>query len=331
MKVKISDLQAMVERLISKRFYSKQDAQKIAEVLIYAELTGKGTQGVLKLVSANPLQDIKPEHAPKCIRETPLSAVFDSGSGIGILAAQMATDRLIEIAGRSGFGITAMRNYSSSTGAIGYFARKIAKHDLICIIATNSPSTVAHFGGIEPTYGTNPMAFGFPTADNPIVFDMAASAITYFGLVQAKALGQSIPDDVAIDSAGNPTTDPAAAMKGSILPFDRSYKGSGLAMVVELLAGVASGASYIFDKGDWGSTFMAFSPSLLMDVVEFKRRSSDLVSKIKSKKTTSGKPARIPGYDLEDEVQSRIESGEVELPKEIFEQIKALDQSAAAT
>jgi LDH2 family malate/lactate/ureidoglycolate dehydrogenase len=175
------------------------------------------------------------------------------------------------------------------------------------------------------------MAFGFPTVDNPIVFDMAASAITYFGLVQAKALGQSIPDDVAIDCDGNPTTDPAAAMKGSILPFDRSYKGSGLAMVVELLAGVASGASYIFDKGDWGSTFIAFSPSMLMDVSEFKRRSADLVSKIKAKKTSSGTPVRIPGYDLEDEMQRRIDSGEVELPEEIFEKIRSLDQIAAAT
>jgi len=326
MKVKIAELQAMVERLISKRLYSKDEAARIAEVLLYAELTGKNTQGVLKLVSANPPQDIKPQYAPKIVRETPLSAVFDAGGAVGMLAAQLATDKLIEIAGRSGFGITTMRNYSSSTGAIGFFARKIARKDLICVIASNSPRSVAHFGGIEPTYGTNPMAFGFPTMDNPIVFDMAASAITWFGLVQAKALNQSIPGDVAIDADGKPTTDPAAAMKGSILPFDRSYKGSGLAMVVELLAGVASGASYVFDEGDWGSTFMAFSPSLLMDLPDFKRRSSDLIAKVKSKKTGSGQAARVPGYDLEFEILERTESGEIDIATEIFEQLRAKDQ-----
>ncbi len=323
MKVKIAELQKLVERLITNGSYSADDAGKIAEVLLYAELTGKNTQGVLKLIGRQPLQNIKPESAPKIVMETPLSAVFDAGGGIGILTAQLATDKLVEIASKAGFGIVAMKNYSSSTGVIGYYARKIAKHDLVSIVASNSPRAVSHFGSIEATYGTNPIGFGFPTAGNPIVFDMAASAITWFGLVQAKELNQQIPENVAIDSDGNPTTDPRAAMKGAILPFDRSYKGSGMAMVVELLAGVLSGASYVFDEGDWGSTFIAISPSLLMDLTEFKRRSSDLISKVKSKKSKNGKALRIPGYDLDLEVQQRLQSGEIEIEEKIFEQLES--------
>jgi L-2-hydroxycarboxylate dehydrogenase (NAD+) len=323
MKVRISDLQDMVERLIANGSYSQEEAKKIGEVLIYAELTGKNTQGVLKLIGRSPLQSIKPERAPQIIKETPLSAVFDAGSGIGMLTAQLATDKVIEIASKAGFGIVSMKNYSSSTGVIGFFARKIARHDLVSIVASNSPRAVSHHGGIEPTYGTNPIGFGFPTEDNPIVFDMAASAITWFGLVQAKELNQELPENVAIDADGNPTRDPRAAMKGAILPFDRSYKGSGLALVVELLAGVMSGASYVFDEGDWGSTFIAFSPSLLMDLTEFKRRSSDLISKVKSKKSKTGKALRIPGYDLELEVQRRLQSGEIDIEEKIFEQLKS--------
>ena len=325
MKVKIEELRKLVEKLISDGFYTVDEASKIAEVLLYAELSDKNTQGILKLIGSKPLQDTKPEYAPKLIKETPLSAVLDAGGNIGILAAQLATDKLIEIAAKNGFGIVSMRNYSSSTGAFGFFARKIARNDLIGIITTNSPRAVSHFPGIDPTYGTNPIAFGFPTEDHPIVFDMAASAITWFGLVQAKELKKPIPGDVAIDSSGQPTTDPVAAMNGAILPFDRSYKGSGMAMVVELLAGVMSGASYIFDEGDWGSTFMAISPTLLLDLAEFKRRSSDLIIKIKSGKTLDGQTIRIPGYDLELEIQERLRQGEVEIDEQILKQLQSKD------
>jgi len=88
-----------------------------------------------------------------------------------------------------------------------------------------------------PLFGTNPLAFGFPTNEEPIIFDMATSPMTWTGLILAKDKGESIPEGIAIDSEGKPTTDPAEAIKGAMFPFDRSYKGSGLGMVVEIMAG----------------------------------------------------------------------------------------------
>ena len=323
MKIKITELKQLMEKIVSSKYYSPEEAEKIVEVLLYAELIGKNTQGVLKLLGDEPAQNIEPKYKPKIIRKTELSALIDGGNSAGPLPAQIATDKVIEIAGKKGFGIVGVNNTFSSVGAIGFYARKIARNDLIGIVAASCPRSVLHFGGIDPTYGTNPIAVGFPTQEDPIVFDMATSAITWYGLIRAKSLGQKLPASVAVDKDGNITTDPEVAMHGAILPFDRSYKGSGLAMTVELLAGVLPGAHYVFDEGDWGTTFIAISPSLLMDIDEFKKRSSDLIKKVKSGRTKQGETIHIPGYDSEIEIQKILESGEIDIEENLLNNLKS--------
>lgn len=322
MKIKISELKELMIKALASKYYSRDEAGKIAEVFLYAELTGKNTQGILKLLGTEPAQDIKPKGSPKIIKKTQLSVIIDGGGAAGPLASQLATEKVIEIAKEKGFGVAATNNTFSSVGSIGFYAQKIAKNDLIGIVAAGSPRAIPHLGGITPMYGTNPIAFGFPTNKYPIVLDMASSAITWYGLVRAKTLGQPLPENVAIDKEGNPTTNPEEAMKGAILPFDRSYKGSGLAMVVELLSGALSGASFGFDNGDWGTTFMAISPDLLVGTKEFKNNSSELIKKVKSSKTKPGAEIHIPGYDTEEKVQKLIKTGEVEIEEKILNQLK---------
>ncbi len=318
MTIPIPELKVLMEQVVASKYYTPEEAAKIVEVLLYAELSGKNTQGFLKLLGSGAMQDIEPKYKPKIVRETELSALIDGGGSAGPLGAQLAVDTVIDIAGRKGFGIVGMNNTFSSVGVIGYYARKIAQQNLIGLVMASSPRAIAHFGSIDPTYGTNPLAFGFPTQDHPIVFDMATSATTWYGLVRAQALGQPLPDNVAIDHDGNITTDPAAAMKGAILPFDRYYKGSGLAMVVELLAGVLTGADYVFEDGDWGTTFIAISPNLLMDIDDFKQRSSDLITKVQSQRTKPGETIRIPGYDTEQTIQEKLEKGEIEVEEKLI-------------
>lgn len=322
MKVKIAELRRLMITALTSKYYTHQEAEQITEVFLYAELTGKNTQGILKLLGSEPAQHIKPKHPPIFIKETELSAHLDGGGAAGPLPAQIATEKVIEIAKRKGFGVVGTNNTFSSVGAISFYARKIAQHDLIGIVAASSPRGVIHFGGIEPAYGTNPIAFGFPTKEYPIVFDAASSAITYYGLVRAKALGQKLPENVAIDKNGNPTLEPDKAMEGAILPFDRSYKGSGFAMVVELLAGVLTGAQFVFDEGDWGTTVIAISPDLLVGTDKFKKNASELIKKVKSGKSKPGSTIKIPGYDTETEMQKLLKSGVVEIEKELVEQLK---------
>ena len=323
MKIKIGEFKRLMKTALTSKYYSEEEADKITDVFLFAELSGKNTQGILKLLGSEPAQDIKPKYAPRFIKETELSSLLDGGGAAGPLPSQIATDKVVEIAKKKGFGIVGVNNTFSSIGAIGYYARKIAQNDLIGIVAASSPRAVVQFGGLDPVYGTNPLAFGFPTSDYPITFDMAASAITWYGLVRAKALGQKLPDNVAIDTEGNITTDANKAMeKVAILPFDRSYKGSGLAMVVEILAGPLVGASYVHDNGDWGTLFIAISPDLLISTKEFKGHSSDLIKKVKSSRIKPGNSIHIPGYDTEKKVEELLKSGEVDIEERIVNQLK---------
>jgi len=325
MKIKITELKHIIITILSRENYSQKEAEKIADVYVFAEMTGKNTQGILKLMGTEPAQNIKPKYAPQIIKETSVSLIMDGGGAAGPLPAQETVGLVIKKATEHGFAIAGMNNIFSSTGAMSYYAHKMAKNNLIGIVAAGSPKSVAFFGGTEPVFGTNPIAFGFPTNEEPIVFDMATSAMTFYGLVRASALGQSIPENIALDKDGNPTTDPDAAMNGSLLPFDRSYKGSGLGLIVELLTGPLTGAQYVFSEGDWGMFFLAFSPNLLGSIADFKDRASDLVRKVKTAKTESGQAVHIPGYDTFGKMQQTIESnGSVEIDEDLLTKLKLL-------
>lgn len=309
--------------ILTSKYYTESEADSMIEVYLHAELTGKNTQGLLKLMGSEPSQNIRPKYSPKITKETNLSALIDGGGAAGPLVGQIATDKVIEIANKNNFAIVGANNTFSSVGAIGFYARKIAQNNLIGIVTARSPKGVVHHGGIDPAYGTNPIAYGFPTDTKPVVFDMASSAITYYGLVRAKALGQELPKNVAIDLEGNLTTDPESAMNGAILPFDKSYKGSGLAMVVELLSGPLVGASYVDKEGDWGTTFIALSPELLVGTEQFKKHASDLIKKVRKGRTKKGHKIHIPGQDAEVESQKILESGEIEVEDKIVSQLKS--------
>jgi len=324
MKIKIDDLRSKIEKVLASTNYSEVQSKAIAEVLMYAELTGKNTQGLLKLSGTEPIQNIKPKYEPKIVKETKLSALIDGGGNPGILVSHMATKMAIEKCKEFGFGIVGTNNTFSSTGVIGYYASEITKNDFIGIVMAGSPGAVAPHGGIDPIFGTNPVAFGFPTNEWPIVFDMATSAITWYGLVRAKALRQKIPDGVAIDHEGNLTTNPEEAMKGAILPFDKSYKSSGLSLMVELLTGPLVGAAFgdIEGKGDWGNIFIAVDPELLIGREKFKENSSLLIKKIKESRKAKGQDIiHIPGWKGFDKKEKTEKSGEIEIEDSIYNSI----------
>lgn len=298
MKIKPSDLTDLIIQVHAKN-YTREQAEKIAEVYVFAEATGRDTMGILKMFGTEPSQNFKPKHAPKIVKETPVSAQIDVGDACGPYGGQVALEMLLKKAKTSGFAVVGVNHTLSSTGALSFYAHKIAKANFVGIIMACSPKAVAYVGGMEPVFGTNPMAFGFPTLTHPIVFDMTTSAIPFYGLIQAKNRGEKLPENIALDKDGKPTTDPDEAIVGSLLPFDRSYKGSGLGLMVELLAGPLIGADAFYgdNEGVWGTFFMAFSPDLTGDTATFKASASDLINRLKKTKTRTGEPVHIPGYD----------------------------------
>lgn len=263
MKIQLEKLKNLMVKVLTTKYYSKEQAKQIAEVLLYAEMTGKESQGVVKLLGVEPIQNVKPKYLPKISKETKLSVLIDGGGNPGILVARIATQKVIEKCKQSGFGIVGANNTFSSTGVIGYYAEQVAKNGFIGIVMAGSPGGVAPYGSLDPLFGTNPIAFGFPTKMEPLIFDMATSAITWYGLVRAKALREKLPEGVAMDKNGNPTRNPIQAMEGAIYPFDKNYKGSGLGMMVEIFTGPLVGAAFCNTdktKGGWGTIFIAIDP-----------------------------------------------------------------------
>jgi L-2-hydroxycarboxylate dehydrogenase (NAD+) len=322
MKIKITELRGKILNTLITKGFSESDANIVADYLLWADMSGNKTQGLIKMTGDTPLQSIKPQSEIKVDRDTKLSQLIDAGANPAPLVSGRATDVVIEKAKEHGFGLVGVHNYFSSNGAQAYYAERMAKEGLIGIVLCSQPASVAPFDSIDPLFGTNPIGFSFPTQNDPLVFDMATSIMTWYGLVLAKARGEAIPEDMAIDKDGNITTDPSSAMEGALLPFDRGYKGSGIGMVIEILAGPLVKAAYADFDGEWGALFMAIDPELLIDASEFKANVTDLINKIKSARKKPGvNEMRLPG---ERALQARKEaelSGEVDIDEAILKEL----------
>jgi len=322
MNIAINELKEKIEKTLEEKGFNDSDKSRIVDYLLWAEMSGIKTQGLVKMTGTEPLQDIKPLYEPKIERETQLSQLIDGGANPAPVVASLATETAIMKAKEHGFAIVGARNTFSSNGAQSYYAEKIASNDLIGFVCSRSPAAAAGFGSISPIFGTNPFSYSFPTNDAPFSFDMATSAMTFYGLVLAKAKNESIPENTAIDKDGNPTTDPTEAMAGAILPFDRSYKGSGLAMMVEMFAGPFINGAWVDNKTfeeEWGTLVIAIDPNLLIEVAQFKQNASEMIADIKSaKKGVDVDEIRLPGVNstkmrLEAETSGFVDVDEVVL------------------
>lgn len=324
MQIPIPELKEKILGTLLKSF-DRERSLRITEYLLWAEMSGIPTQGIVKLTGTDPLHKTTPTKEITIERETQLSQLIDGGAWPAPLVSQIATDTVVEKAQNRGFAIVGVRNVYSSNGALAFYAERIAKENLIGMVMARSPGATAPFGSRTPLFGTNPIAFSFPTSGAPLVFDMATSAMTWYGLVLAKLRGEKIPPEMAIDSNGDPTLDPDEAMKGALLPFDRSYKGAGLGMVVELFSGPLINSAFCdsetFDK-EWGSTFIAIDPGLLVDVENFKRSCSEMITLIKSsKRRKNSEEIRIPGERAQKCYRAAESSGIVDVDDVVLREL----------
>lgn len=331
MKIRIEALRKTAARvLLRSGKIKKEDVEKILDVLLFADMTGRSTQGVIKLIGTEPLQAVTSDGKIEILKQNAVSAQIDAHRNPAPLATYVATEKVIEKCRASGIGIVGLKDFYTSNGAQAYYVNKIAQSGFVGIAASRSPGAIAPHGGREPLFGTNPIAFGFPTLEEPLLFDMASSAITWYGLVQAKAEGKKIPSDVAMDKDGVVTTDPNEAMEGAIFPFDRSYKGAGIAMVIELLAGPLVGASFCnvdAREKDWGTFILAIDPEIFGDRELFKQSASELINIVRdSKPRMTGGVVSLPGDRSRSLYKAAMISGEVEISDAVLKELKELAQ-----
>ncbi len=255
----------LVEQVMAAVGLSDVDATTVAEHLIDCELRGLGYGGLPRALSIAERIMATP-HPPKAVtvtQESALSATLDGGDTVGYVVAQRATEIAIEKALSGGMAVVAATD-TWYTGMYSWYLEQITAAGLVGMIAGNAGRLVAPHGGTEARFGTNPIGFGFPSADEPIIWDTGTSSVTYAEVVLANRLGEPLPDGIAFNSDGQPTTSPAEALTGAFTVWG-GHRGSGLALVVQLL-GMMTGAPAITEgwrvsASSWSRSILPLSPT----------------------------------------------------------------------
>jgi len=324
MKIAIEELETLGRKAVKTFGYDDGETQAILDVLMYAQIRGNN-QGLVKLIGNGIPKDPRASEM-RVIRETACSALLDGAYNMAIIVVQKAVELALEKTREHGFGIVGTNNTYSSSGAIGYYASEIANTGNIGLVFAGSPPTVCTHGSYEPVFGTNPLAIGVPSEGMPVVLDMATAAMAYYGVIEAQIAGLALPADVAYSSEGKLTTSPDEALKGAIRPFDRSHKGAGLALMVEILTGPLVGACFAgienTGQGD-GNLVIVIDPALLMDEEIFRSQVSQLIRQVKNmKKLPDVGEILIPGERGGQVAQERLDSGETNIDENLYKALK---------
>ncbi len=225
-----------------------RDAKLVGESLVQTSVWGIDSHGVLRLthyLRRLTIGSIKPASTPVVMRSGPVTAQVHGEDGLGIVHATLGMEVAMEMARESGVGVVGV-GHSSHCGAMGLYTRMAAREHLVGIAMTHSSSVVIPHGGRQRYFGTNPISFAFPRrGSEPLVLDMATSQIAWNKVHNARMENRALDEGVAVDAAGNPTTDPHKARAGVPLggPI-YGYKGYGLAFMIDLLCGVLNGMTF---------------------------------------------------------------------------------------
>lgn len=284
------------------------DAVIVARALVDADLEGNSTHGVsrlpvyIKRIKAG-LVSCLPEIAIE--KEGPAYVVIDGGNGLGQVVATRAMDEAIRLAEQSGVGIAAVKS-SNHLGVASYYCKMATRKNMIGLAFTNAPAAITPWGSKEAYFGTNPIALAAPTGGGyPVVVDLSTSVIARGKIVLAAQKGEKIPSHWAYDKDGVSTENPVEALAGSILPM-AGPKGYALAMAVEILTGILTGAAYGRQVGDmygaWnepaniGHFMIALNVSSFIPLDSFTSRLDAMVEEIKALKAADGfSEILIPG------------------------------------
>jgi LDH2 family malate/lactate/ureidoglycolate dehydrogenase len=314
------------------------DAEAVAESLLYANLRGQDGHGLVRLT--NYMRRVEAGVA-RSSAEVQVAAGsgssrrLDGNQAIGPAAAMLASDMSAELGREHGTAMVALGNVTHF-GPAGLYARRVAREGLISIVTSNATRAVAPYGAKRSLLGTNPLAISIPVGDaDPIVLDMATSAIPRGKVREAARSGTPLPANTAIDEAGRPTRDADAAIEGSVLPI-AGAKGSGLSLMISMLAIMLADAQaddeivvepvagdpgqFPLARGSVGQVFIAIDPQPLLGPSSMERAEA-LARRLRELPPAEGFDApRLPGETGDAIASERLASG-VPTGRALLEQI----------
>ena len=247
MKVQADRLKEIAIRILKGLHAAEDEAAVVAEALIKAELRGIDTHGVHLLtllperVEAGMLQI---PTSLTVLKESGATALIDGGNGLGPAAVHRAMGMSVRKAREFGIGCCLVRN-TNNIGILSFYTLTAAQQKMVGIVMSNAAAAMSPWGGTESFFGTNPLSISVPgeAGSPPVVLDMSSTVVARGKIRRADRLKESIPAGLAFDQTGTPTTDPAAALKGTLMPIG-GPKGYGLALMIDVLAGMLSGSQY---------------------------------------------------------------------------------------
>ncbi|MBK8021185.1 MAG: Ldh family oxidoreductase [Chloroflexi bacterium] len=313
---------------------TQEEADIITDGLMTASMwwhpgQGQGLEKFFRFHQQVQIGGIVPNASMQWVQDGPSTALLDAAKGFGYVSAYRAMMRAVEKARVTGIGMVGVR-HSNHFGIAGYHALQAAKQGLIGWSFTNARAEMAPWGSAKMVLGTNPWGIAIPRKDtHAIVLDMA---LTMSGKGMMRWLmreGKPMPDTWALTPSGERTTDPAAAMDGPVLPIGE-YKGYGLSLFTDVIAGVMTGSLFglsVFQDDsnhDVGHIMMAINPTIFLSQADFDTRLEQLVAEVKDAPAIDPeKPVILPGEVEFGRMRQREQDG-IPMSRETVEKLRAL-------
>jgi LDH2 family malate/lactate/ureidoglycolate dehydrogenase len=325
MRLTIDAARTLVDAAMRAVGHDADDAALIADHLIDCELRGVTYGGLPRALSIaeRMMRSGPPRESVRVEKDTAVSARLDGGDRIGYVVAHRATRIAIDKALAIGIAIVGARN-TWYTGMLSYYAEMAAKRGLVTMIASNATPWVAPHGASEGRVGTNPICFGFPGAEDPVIWDIGTSAIMHAEVKLAQRLGLPLRQGAAFDADGRPTTAPADALDGAFAAWG-GHKGSGLAMVVQMLGGLAGGSFSPPELADFGFLIVAIRPDLLTDADAFASGVTAFAADVRAARPVAGgDPVRMPFDRSREERRRRRREDAIDVETSVYSALLAI-------
>ena len=321
---------------------SDEDAGTVSDVLLHADLRGHASHGITRVpIYSERLKAGVVNAVPnvRITRSAPGFLVVDGDNGPGPVVSLRAMDAAVAAAKENGIAIASI-GHSNHNGAGSFYVERAIEAGCIASAMTNAPPSMAVFGGREPVIGTNPITFGTPVVgDAPILLDMATSLVARGKIVEAAKRGDAIPQGWALDRDGRPTTDARTAEKGVVLPM-AGAKGSALAIMVEVMAGVLAGGRFAGEMGnlysdfeltqDNGHVFVVIDAACGAAGDRHAERVGQLVAALKASALAEGHDAVLMPGELEATRAARTRQDGITLPPNVVADLDAIASAVGA-
>jgi len=329
MKASVDELTALAVRVLKRAGASKAMAQAAVEALVAAEMEGLAGHGLSRVaLYAQHLREGRADGKakPKVIRKKGGASLVDANGGLAFLATALAVKEAVKRAQRYGVAFAGVTN-SHHFGAAAYHLAPVARAGLVGLALTNSPAAINAWGGRKAFYGTNPIAAIFPRRNAaPIVVDLSLTEVVRGKIMLYAKEGKPIPLGWAVDRDGNPTTDPRAALTGSLTAIG-GVKGATLALMVEVLCVALTGAAFSFENDSYfepggkpriGHAILAIDPDALAGADSYFSRLEIMISKM-----LADEGVRLPGTRRQ-QAAARARAEGIDIPDALHQELKTL-------